>query len=63
VDPVLEVVALLVVRRILVLFLVCGFLVLQLLLLRLLLLLIEEPLVRVYQRLVVRSGDRLLLLG
>jgi len=63
VDPVLEVVvALLVGGWVLVLVLVHGVLVLQLLLLRLLLLLIEEPLVRVYRQLVVRSGGMLLLL-
>jgi len=61
VDPVLEVVVVLLDSG-LVLVLVHGFLVLQLLLLRLLLLLIEEPVVRMYRRLVVRSGDKLVLL-
>ena len=56
-------IALLAVGLVQVLILVHGSLVLQLLLLQLLLLLSEELLVLVYRRLVVRSGDRLLLLG
>jgi len=63
VDPVLEVVVVLLDGGwVLVLVLVCGLLVLQLLLLQLLLLLSEEPGVQVYQRPVVRSGGMLLLL-